>query len=193
MTKQTKILTVVGALVATGVAYWLISPLFIDKEVIEDIPFVSKNSNIREQVPDVEIRSDYGSAMMEARDHGKEMNDSMPNGEPKEVAKGTLVEVAHEGTGDVKIITLGNNGAILRLENLDVLNGPDVRVLLSPSTYIKGKADLGDYVELGEMKGNKGNQNYEIPTNVDVTKYNTVVIYCKTFGVVFNVAHLDRE
>ncbi len=194
MTKPIKIIIALAGLVVLGVAYWLISPLFIDREVIEDIPFVSKNSNIREQIPDVEIRSDYGSAMMEMRDHGKEMSDSMPdNGQPTEVASGTFVEVAHEGTGGVKIFTLGENESVLRLENLDVLNGPDLHVLLSPSTYIKGKADLGDYVELGELKGNKGSQNYEIPSDIDLTKYNSVIIYCKSFGVVFNVAKLDRS
>jgi hypothetical protein len=194
MTKQTRIIAVLVGLVGAGIAYWLISPLFIDKEVIEDIPFVSKNSNIAEQIPDVEIRGDYGSAMMEVRDLGKEMTDTMVSSdEPQEVATGTFVEVAHEGVGDVKIVTLGENESILRLENLDVLNGPDLRVLLSPSTYIKGKGDLGDYVELGELKGNKGDQNYAIPSHIDLTKYNSVVIYCKPFGVVFNVASLDRS
>ncbi len=193
MTKQTRIITVVAGLVGVGIAYWLISPLFIDKEVIEDIPFVSKKSNVTEQIPDVEVRGDYGSAMMEMRDQGKEMSDSMPDSEFREVATGTFVEVAHEGTGDAKVITLGDSELILRLENLDVLNGPDLRVLLSPSTYVKGKADLGDYVELGELKGNKGNQNYEIPSDVDFAKYNSVIIYCKSFGVVFNVAKLDRS
>ncbi len=193
MTKQTRIIAVVVGLVGVGIAYWLISPLFIDKEVNEEIPFVSQNSNIAEQIPDTEIRGDYGSAMMEVRDLGKEMSDSMSSDDPKEVATGTFVEVAHEGVGDAKIITLGENESILRLENLDVLNGPDLRVLLSPSTYIKGKGDLGDYVELGELKGNKGDQNYEIPSHIDLTKYNSVVIYCKPFGVVFNVALLDRS
>ncbi len=194
MTKQTRIFSVAIVLVGVGIAYWLISPLFVDKVVNEDIPFVSQNSNIAEQIPDTEIRGDYGSAMMEMRDQGKEMTDSMPSSnEPKEVATGTFVEVAHEGFGDAKIIALGENESILRLENLDVLNGPDLRVLLSPSTYIKGKSDLGDYVELGELKGNKGDQNYEIPEGVNIAKYNSVVIYCKPFGVVFNVAKLDRS
>ena len=196
MTSQNKILITVGGLIVVGVAYWLISPLFIDKEVNEDIPFVTENSNIAEQIPDMEIRSDYGSKMLEMQGEGNEMSETMPveNQDPEITATGSFVEVAHAGGGDAKIINLGGEkGNILRLENLDVLNGPDLHVLLSRSTYVKTSGDLGEYVELGELKGNKGNQNYEISANVDLSKYNTVIIYCKSFGVVFNVARLDKS
>ena len=45
-----------------------------------------------------------------------------------------------------------------------------------------------DYVELGKLKGNQANQNYDVPAAVDLQKYNAVVIYCERFNAVFGVA-----
>jgi hypothetical protein len=48
-----------------------------------------------------------------------------------------------------------------------------------------------DQVELGQLKGNVGNQNYEIPAEIDLSLYQSVVIYCLPFQVVFSTATLD--
>ena len=47
------------------------------------------------------------------------------------------------------------------------------------------------YVDLGKLKGNKGNQNYEIPDDVDIASMRSVTIYCKPFQVIFSVAPLQ--
>ena len=70
----------------------------------------------------------------------------------------------------------------LRLENLKATNGPDLYVYLST-----GK-DVSDIVNLGRLKGNIGNQNYKIPQGTDLTKYDTVLIWCKAFSVLFGSA-----
>ena len=49
---------------------------------------------------------------------------------------------------------------------------------------------LPGYLDLGKLKGNRGNQNYPIPADVDISIFNSVVIYCKPFAVVFSVATL---
>jgi len=74
-----------------------------------------------------------------------------------------------------------------------VTNGPDLRVLLVGHTDPKTRDDVmdGDYVELDNLKGNKGNQNYELSADIDITAYQSVVIYCKPFHVVFSTALLQ--
>ena len=119
------------------------------------------------------------------------MEESMPfDTEPTLLAMGTFVDVAHEGTGDVKVYQLGSE-RIVRLEQLDVLNGPDLRVLLSKESMVQSSDALGSYIELGKLKGNKGNQNYLVPQDVDLSEYHSVIIYCNPFHVVFNSASLQ--
>src|SRR4249919_916247 len=90
----------------------------------------------------------------------------------------------HKAQGVAKVINLADGKTFLRLENLKTTNGPDLYVYLST-----GK-DVSDIVNLGRLKGNIGNQNYEIPTGTDLAKYNTVLIWCKAFSTLFGSAKL---
>ena len=91
----------------------------------------------------------------------------------------------HKAEGIAKVINLADGRTFLRLENLKTTNGPDLYVYLSI-----GK-DASDIVNLGRLKGNIGNQNYEIPTGTDLSKYNTVLIWCKAFSTLFGSAKLS--
>jgi len=91
----------------------------------------------------------------------------------------------HKAEGLAKVINLADGKTFLRLENLKATNGPDLYVYLST-----GK-DASDIVNLGRLKGNIGNQNYEIPTGTDLAKYNTVLIWCKAFSTLFGSAKLS--
>lgn len=86
--------------------------------------------------------------------------------------------------GVAKIIQLADGTDILRLENFKATNGPDLYVYLSTD---KTNADI---VNLGRLKGNIGNQNYLIPAGTDITKYNTALIWCRAFSVIFGSAQL---
>jgi hypothetical protein len=90
----------------------------------------------------------------------------------------------HKAEGIVKVIDLTDGRTFLRLENLKTTNGPDLYVYLST-----GK-DALDIVNLGRLKGNIGNQNYEIPIGTDLSKHNTVLIWCKAFSTLFGSAQL---
>ena len=90
----------------------------------------------------------------------------------------------HKAEGVVKVITLADGKTFLRLENLKATNGPDLYVYLST-----GK-DVSDIVNLGRLKGNIGNQNYEIPPGTNLSKYDTVLIWCKAFSTLFGSAKL---
>ena len=72
-------------------------------------------------------------------------------------------------------------------------NGPDLHVILSPSLAPESRDDVHQpgYLDLGSLKGNVGNQNYEIPADADVNSLFRVVIYCSPFHVVFSVATLQ--
>jgi len=94
----------------------------------------------------------------------------------------------HKGSGTGTIYQLPDGSHLLRLEDFTVTNGPDLHVLLASSPSPTGRADLGDYVDLGSLKGNIGNQNYEIPAGTDLSQFKSVVIYCKPFHVVFSTA-----
>lgn len=93
----------------------------------------------------------------------------------------------HNAEGVAKVLTLSDGKTFLRLENLKTTNGPDLYVYLST-----GK-DSSDIVNLGRLKGNIGNQNYEIPTGTDLSKYSTVLIWCKAFSTLFGSAKLSNQ
>ena len=90
----------------------------------------------------------------------------------------------HNAEGVAKIIQLADGTDILRLENFKATNGPDLYVYMSTD---KTNADI---VNLGRLKGNIGNQNYLIPAGTDITMYNTALIWCRTFSVIFGSAQL---
>ena len=91
----------------------------------------------------------------------------------------------HKAEGVAKVIDLTDGRTFLRLENLKTTNGPDLYVYLST-----GK-DASEIVDLGKLKGNIGNQNYEIPAGTDLSKFNTVLIWCKAFSTLFGSAQLS--
>jgi len=107
------------------------------------------------------------------------------------VASGRFRSLEHETTGGAKLIRLADGSHVLRFEDLDTSNGPDLRVYLSELPSTLGWRDYGErYLELGELKGNRGDQNYELPETVDLSKYRAVTVWCRRFSVNFATAPL---
>lgn len=119
-----------------------------------------------------------------------EMTEEMPEGEVTAVLSGNFIDAdaAHKGSGTATIYQQEEE-LILRLQDFMVTNGPDLHVLLSTSS--NPADDLGEYIDLGELKGNIGDQNYEIPADIDLSQYQSIVIYCQPFHVVFSTAALS--
>jgi hypothetical protein len=116
---------------------------------------------------------------------------------PKALASGELISHEHATSGTVKLVRLADGSHVVRLENLDTSNGPDLRVWLTDAPVKKGTAgwhvfDDGEYVSLGKLKGNKGSQNYAVPEDVDLSRYSSVSIWCDRFDVSFGAAELAR-
>ena len=111
---------------------------------------------------------------------------------PVLLSQSVLIDVAHGGSGTVLVLELEEGSRVLRFEDLDVLNGPDLVVILSDRS-LSGADDYtdGQYLILGELKGNLGNQNYQIPAEVDLFEWATAAIWCRRFNTTFNVASIN--
>ncbi|GAA0410569.1 DM13 domain-containing protein [Streptomyces luteireticuli] len=113
------------------------------------------------------------------------------------LATGSLISHEHTTSGAVKILQAPDGSRTLRLEGLSTSNGPDVKVLLSDAPVKPGKAgwyvfDDGAHVSLGSLKGNKGDQNYTLPKDLDLSRYTSVSIWCDRFDVSFGASELAR-
>jgi hypothetical protein len=111
------------------------------------------------------------------------------------MAEGMFHSVAHDTMGMASIIELDNQKRILRLDGFETSNGPDVHVLLGKATDANDDATVKNtgYYDLGSLKGNIGDQNYDIPTDVDLADYNSVTIWCNRFNVNFGTAPLKMH
>ncbi|MFD5424916.1 DM13 domain-containing protein [Streptomyces sp. NPDC127084] len=170
------VLVVVAVALAFGVYWFQPWKLFVDETVREELP---------QAVPSA-AADGTGSGVPSAP------------AEPQVLATGTFISHEHTTEGKVRIVRLADGSRVLRLEGLDTSNGPDLRVWLTDAPVKEGTAgwrvfDDGAYVSLGKLKGNKGDQNYDVPADVDLSKYTSVSIWCDRFDVSFGAAELSRK
>jgi hypothetical protein len=111
---------------------------------------------------------------------------------PVSVLAGQFHSVAHETKGTASVHDLGSGRRVLRLTHFATSNGPDVRIYLVAARDASDNTTVtkAGYIELGKLKGNEGDQNYEIPAGTDLDKYRAVTIWCHRFGVNFATAPL---
>lgn len=114
----------------------------------------------------------------------------------KTLATGTFHGNVHKTSGRATIYQQEDGKLVLRLTNFKTSNGPDVHVILiaakdaaDDANFIKSSTDR---IELGKLKGNEGDQNYEIPSGTDLSKFQTVSIYCERFDANFGAAPLEK-
>lgn len=121
------------------------------------------------------------------------MPDDMP-AEPTVLHSGSFITIdaIHSAEGTAVIYELPDGRRVLRFEDFRSANGPDLHVYLSSAVPKSTFAGLGeDALHLGSLKGNVGSQNYDIPADADLSRYQSVVIYCVPFRVVFSSAELS--
>ena len=107
------------------------------------------------------------------------------------LVSGEFISRSHETSGRALVLNDGSEQRFLRFEDFRTDNGPDVNVWLSSAPPDASARDfLDDWVDLGDIKGNVGAQNYEIPPSVDLDRYSTVLIWCVRFSVAFGAAGL---
>jgi hypothetical protein len=209
--KGVKIGVIAAIVIIVGVgAYYLASPLFISTEVDEPLPttaveseayqrFVSMNEeekmqaakqmSIQERDQIMATASKVNNSIDESMDQVQQQTQNNAATTTTNVLRtGSFVGVGdgiHNAEGTAKVIPLQDGSNILRLEDLRVTNGPDLYV------YLATDKSASDFVNVGKLKANNGNQNYDIPTETDLTKYDTVLIWCRPFSVLFGSAELE--
>jgi hypothetical protein len=106
--------------------------------------------------------------------------------EPRNVRlrTGRFESVRHPATGAATAIRLARGGRVLTLTDFEVDNGPDLRLYLVAGPA-RSEDEVRDYVDLGALKGNRGDQQYELPADVDLDRYPTAVVWCRAFSVLF--------
>jgi lipopolysaccharide export LptBFGC system permease protein LptF len=114
----------------------------------------------------------------------------------KTLETGAFHGKVHNTSGRATIYQEQDGKLVLRLTNFKTSNGPDVHVILiaaknadDDANFLKSNIDR---VELGKLKGNEGDQNYEIPNGTDLSKFQTVSIYCERFNANFGAAPLEK-
>ena len=125
----------------------------------------------------------------------REVNEQLAGAESLTVlATGTFRDAdrAHKGSGTATLLQQADGSAVIRFTDFQVTNGPDLEVWLSsvPDPQSSREVLDGEWVSLGQLKGNIGDQNYTIPADVDLSQFQSVVIWCEQFSVLFSPATL---
>lgn len=167
---------VAGAALAIGLVVFQPWLLFTDVRVDEELPTAQSSQPA--------VTPDPGSSAT-----------STPDPVPVVLASGTFVSQEHTTSGTATIIENPDGTRVLAIENLDTSNGPDVHVWLSAADAVEGfdgwfLAGGAAYVDLGLIKGNQGNQVYDIPAGVDLSAYRSISLWCVQFSVGFGAAQL---
>jgi hypothetical protein len=113
----------------------------------------------------------------------------------KVLATGEFHNADKAGKGTATVYQLADGKRVLRLSSFETDNGPDLHVRLIAADDARDTASVAktDHVEVAKLKGNKGNQNYELPEKVDLGKYRVVSIWCNRFSVNFAAAPLTAK
>ena len=160
------------AIVAVAAAVLVIAPTLIDKKVDEQI-----------------VTGIPASPAAPA----EEPAEAEPEAEPApkgniQVAAGRFSSIAHQSTGKAAVVELPSGARKLTLSDFETDPGPDLRLYVSTGDPASG--DLGEFRDLGALKGNVGNQQYDLSGGVDLQRYSTVVVWCRAFSVAFTSAPL---
>ena len=155
---------IILALIVIGVAWYLFRPerIFINQTVNEEFPAGTSTESIKSD--------DSATILVSGNFHG----------------------VAHETKGVATIYELPGGNKVLRFSEFETSNGPDVQVYLVAADDANDSETVtkAGFIHIGALKGNIGDQNYDLPSDVDLDKYKAVTVWCRRFGVNFGTAPL---
>jgi hypothetical protein len=178
-----KSLIAVIALAAIGVTWYAFRPerLFVNQTVNETEPATTASA----------MSAGTESSAMSAATETPAMSAT----ESRVVAAGMFHDGSHETKGSATIREYPDGRRVLRLTGFHTSNGPDVQVLLVAADDAKDNETVtkSGFVHIGALKGNIGDQNYELPATVDLAKHRAVTIWCRRFGVNFGTAPLTTN
>lgn len=204
-----KVITIVIIIGTAAIGtYYLAGPLFYNRVVDEPLPqalndlqqgltydkFVNMVDDQRNALVEKMPQKTIDLVMDEAKKFTTTVSETMqdriakvaPDSQqtPKFSKLGTFEGLkGHQAKGKAEVISVGDI-SFLRFEEFEVTNGPDLHV------YMTKDGDVSTGIDLGRLKGNKGDQNYALD-NINTDVYDTVVIYCQPFHVYFASAKLS--
>ncbi len=180
------IVIVLGIVAAVG--WWFFSPAFIDDTVSEPLPVSSVETGA---VP----ASAETSSTVQAVEPQATVEIAPAVVADQVLLRGSFYDLEHLSSGEAVVYQLADGARILRLQNFSVDNGPDLYVYLVPIDPVPNASgsDIPGYYSLGRLKGNIGDQNYELPADLDLSQYKSVVIWCQAFAVPFAAAPLTAQ
>lgn len=209
MKDKTKIIIgIIIAAIVIPIGIYTISPLIINTEINEPLPpLLSSESSIgfekfMTMTEDEKInaakkmtKKEKDMIMRTAAEQNTTIDETMTMNINQSTPNttgliGNFIGVGdgiHKAEGLAKILTLSNGSQILRLEDFRSTNGPDVHL------YLSTDKQASDFIDLGRLKANIGNQNYQIPLDTDFNKYKYVLIWCQPFSVLFGSAQLNSS
>ncbi len=204
--RNNKLLAAAGGLIGIAVVAWLafgffgIQAAFIDETVDQADPFAvtapgagdTGDGGEADSNPSAEATDDATAAP--ADDENAADRSGGPASEattPFVETSGSFIGLDHPAVGEATIISDGEQ-RFLRFEDFETDNGPDLFVYLVADATAQGERGLfdDDFVNLGRLAGNVGDQNYEVDVDLDLDRYNTVVIWCDRFDAAFGAADL---
>lgn len=162
-----KLIFIAVGIALLGAFYYFVYPVFRVVERNDALPEVSSDSQ--------PVGSASPSSSQTAHTPSEE----------KTRAYEIVATPAHPASGTVKIIESGGK-AIVRFENLETIDGPDLHIYLSKDKEAK------EFVDLGEIRATRGNVNYEVPGGVNIEDYTYILAWCKPFGVLFHYANISQ-
>ena len=118
---------------------------------------------------------------------------SSSNAQPLE--SGSFHSILHPTQGTATIYRVGDGSRVLRFTNFSTSNGPDVHIYMVAADDANDTATVlrAGFIDLGPIKGNVGDQNYALGSDVDLSKYRAVSVWCKRFSVNFGTAPLRAD
>lgn len=180
-------------LLGSSLAFYLISPLFVRATFGEEgwptLGYMSTRTPKPATETPAPTQTDTPQTVMSQIDLARllESDSSLL------LAQGDFYSVAHNGSGVVHFYQVEEIGIVLRLEDFLVENGPELHVYLTSADPIENTTgvDLADAVDLGELKALSGDQTYEVPADLDLTSYHSVVIWCVPYQIPFIAAPIQ--
>ncbi|MBD3248302.1 hypothetical protein GF382_03365 [Candidatus Falkowbacteria bacterium] len=194
-----KIVFIILIVLIVAVGYYAISPFFDNKTIDDELPDNIINDQDDDNNDDgvdslmpsgkeelsEEMKDEFEKEMKKAEeDKELEMDEQMPEETKMIQSHPVMGTVGHPASGEVKILDT-TTGKVIRYENFETINGPNLHVYLAKDLKAR------EYYDLGEIKGTSGNINYSVPKEANLEDYKYVMYWCVPFKVLFNYAEIN--
>lgn len=179
-------------IVAVPLGYYTISPLVIGGETVCEASPIPGAGSGSDACDDTVLASTNSPTTTPSQTASDATPTAGPTAAPTDAFEAHVVRQGefegaddfHFGNGNALLIESEPGEYILRFEEFSVRNGPGLVVYLSPNPSGYDDAALN----LGELKGTNGAFNYDIPAGTDISQYQSAIVWCEPFSVLFATA-----